>query len=228
MISRILQTPAYAFPVTLPDGRIAQNPSVGTNIWNPYAVLTRWGTRNDDFNTIESNINVNYKLDGITKGLSFKGVFGYDSYFSSQARRNASWAAYVWDRRTGNVTISPDRPRDEPLSGITSSSSGNINTNIQLGLNYNRSFGKHTVTSVALATRQLIQQEGTGINAAPAASEGVVNRTTYNYNEKYFFEFNAAYNGSERFATGYQYGFFPLYLQAIPFPKKPLCRMLAG
>lgn len=209
MISRILQTPAYAFPVTLPDGRIAQNPSVGTNIWNPYAVLTRWGTRNDDFNTIESNLNINYKLDGITQGLSFKGVFGYDSYYSSQARRNALWAAYVWDRRTGNITISPDRPRDEPLSGITSSSSGNINTNIQLGFNYNRSFGKHTVTSVALATRQLIQQEGAGINAAPAASEGIVNRTTYNYDEKYFVEFNAAYNGSERFAPGYQYGFFP-------------------
>ena len=209
MISRILQTPAYAFPVTLPDGRIAQNPSVGTNIWNPLAVITRWGTRQDDNNTIESNFNLNYKLDGITKGLSFKGVFGFDSYFTSVARRNASWAAYVYDRKTGNITLSSDRPRDEPLSGFNASSGGTIHTNVQVGLNYNRSFGPHTVSSVALGTRQLIQQEGTGINAAPAAAQGIVNRTTYNYAEKYFVEFNAAYNGSERFAPGYHYGFFP-------------------
>lgn len=209
MISRILQTPAYAFPVTLPDGRIAQNPSVGTNIWNPYAVITRWGTRNDEFNTIESNVNINYKLDGITKGLSFKGVFGYDSYFSQVARRNANWAAYVWDRKTGAITVSPDRPRDEPLSGFNATSGGNINTNLQAGLNYNRSFGRHNVSSVVLGTRQLIQQEGTGIAAAPSAAQGIVNRTTYNWDEKYFVEFNAAYNGSERFAPGYHYGFFP-------------------
>src|SRR4029078_10114911 len=94
MISRILQIPSFAFPVTLADGRIAQNADVGTNTWNPLATLTRWGTRSDDANTIESNVTVNYKLDAITKGLSFKGIFGYDSYFTSITQRNADWAAY--------------------------------------------------------------------------------------------------------------------------------------
>lgn len=212
MISRILQTPSFAFPVMLPDGRIAQNPSVGTNIWNPYAVITRWGTRRDDNNTIESNLNVNYKMDWLTKGLSFKGVFGYDSYYSMTARRNANWAAYVYDRRTGEVTLSNDsRMRDEPLGGFNATSSGNINTNVQLGFNYARSFGKHNVSSVVLATRQLILREGTNLDAAPYAMEGIINRTSYNFSEKYFVEFNAAYNGSEQFAPGYQYGFFPSF-----------------
>jgi TonB-linked SusC/RagA family outer membrane protein len=209
MISRILQTPSYAYPIMLPDGRIAQNPAVGTNIWNPYAVITRWGTRQDDYNTIESNVNVNYKLDGITKGLSFKGVFGYDSYFTSVARRNASWAAYVYDRATGGVTLSPDRQRNEPLGGYTATSSGNINSNIQVGFNYSRGFGNHNVSSVLLATRQLIMREGSNLDAAPSAMQGIINRTSYNYKEKYFVEFNAAYNGSENFAPGLQYGFFP-------------------
>ena len=209
MISRILQAPAFAYPVMLPDGRIAQNPAVGTNIWNPYAVLTRWGTREDDFNTIESTFNLNYKLDFITKGLSFKGVFGYDSYYTSQARRNASWAAYVYDRKTGNVTLSSDRPRDEPLGAISATSSGNISTNIQLGFNYQRSFGRHNLSGVVLGTRQLIQSEGSGLNAAPSAMQGLVARLTYNFGEKYFAEFNAAYNGSENFAPGFHYGFFP-------------------
>jgi TonB-linked SusC/RagA family outer membrane protein len=209
MISRILQTPSFAYPVTLPDGRIAQNPNVGTNIWNPFAVITRWGTREDDSNTMESTFNLNYKLDAITKGLSFKTVFGYDSYFSSNVRRNAVWAAYVIDRQTKQVTLSPDRPRDEPLSGLISSYDGLISSNLQTGFNYDRTFGEHAFTGLVLATRQLINQQGSGLNAPPRASQGLVGRITYNLSKKYFVEFNAAYNGSEQFAKGKQYGFFP-------------------
>jgi len=209
MISRVLQTPSFAYPVMLPDGRIAQNPNVGTNIWNPLAVITRWGTREDESNTLESTFNLNYKLDGITKGLSFKTVLGYDSYFSSTTRRNATWAAYVVDRVTKNVTLSPDRPRDEPLSGLITSTGGLINSNLQTGFNYDRTFNEHNVTGLVLFTRQLIKQPGSGFAASPRASQGVVMRTAYNYKKRYFAEFNAAYNGSEQFAPGNQYGFFP-------------------
>lgn len=209
MISRILQTPSFAYPVMLPDGRMVQNPEVGTNIWNPYAVITRWGTRNDDNNAMESTFNLNYKLDQLTKGLAFKAVFGYDSYYTSSVRRNASWAAYVVDRKSKAITLSSDRPRDEPLSGLNAVNGGTLNSNLQAGFNYDRSFRQHDITALALFTRQLISQEGSGFNAAPRASQGVVTRLTYNYDRKYFAEFNAAYNGSENFAPGYQYGFFP-------------------
>lgn len=210
MISRIIQIPAFAFPVTLPDGRIAENPSVGTNIYNPLAYITRYGTRNDDNNTIESTFNLNYKLDAITPGLSFKATFAYDSYFTSNTERNATWAAYVYDRKTGAITLSSSNQKDSPLSTLVAVSGGNINTNLQTGFNYQHSFGKHNVSGLLLFTRQLIKLEGsTALTAPPKASQGLVNRLTYNYSEKYFFEFDAAYNGSENFAPGYRYGFFP-------------------
>ncbi|PYF77320.1 SusC/RagA family TonB-linked outer membrane protein [Pedobacter nutrimenti] len=232
MISRILQVPAYAYPVTLPDGRIAQNPSVGLNLWNPFAVLTRYGTRNDDNNTVETTFNLEYKLGFITKGLSFKTNFGYDSYYSNVARRNANWAAYVWDRQTGAITLSPDtRNRDEPLGGINVTTGGSTNSNLQTGFYYNRSFGKHNVSGLLLGIRQLITTTSDPNNvlftAPPKASQGAVNRLTYNYNERYFLEFNAAYNGSENFSSleGRQYGFFPAVsagwtLSNEPFFKK--------
>lgn len=209
MISRILQTPSFAYPVFTPNGQIAQNPNVGTNIWNPLAVITRWGTREDESNTLESTFNLNYKLDGITKGLSIKTVFGYDSYFSNVVRRNATWAAYVVDRKTKELSLSPDRPRDEPLSSLITSYSGLINSNLQTGLNYDRSFNNHNITGLTLFTRQVINEQGSGLNAPPRASQGIVSRIAYNYNRKYFAEFNAAYNGSEQFTIGKQYGFFP-------------------
>ncbi|WP_345950859.1 TonB-dependent receptor [Mucilaginibacter sp. PAMB04274] len=211
MISRILQTPSFAYPVMLPDGRIAQNSEVGTNIWNPLAVITRWGTRNDDNNTVESTFNLNWKLDAITKGLTFTTNFGYDSYYTSATRRNAVWAAYTYDRQTGAITLSSDRPRDEPLSTLISESGGTLRTNIQTGFNYNRSFGNdHNVSGLLLGTRQLIKGEGTTqYTIPPRAAQGVLGRITYNFREKYFFEADAGYNGSENFAKGKQYGFFP-------------------
>lgn len=213
MISRILQVPAYAYPVTLPDGRITANPNVGTNIWNPYAVLTRFGTRNDDINTIESTFNIDYKLGFITKGLSFKTNFGFDSYYNNVERRNANWAAYVYNPVTGTTTLSTDtRNRDEPLGAVQDGgvTTGSTNMNLQSGFYYNRDFNKHNVSGLLLGTRQLIRSTGsTSFTAPPKAAQGLVGRVTYNYDERYFAEFNAAYNGSENFAPGLRYGFFP-------------------
>jgi len=210
LFSRALQTPNFAFPVMLPDGRIAQNSDVGTNIWNPLAAITRFGTRNDDNNTIESTFNVNYKMDWLTKGLSFRTTFAYDSYFTSNTERNANWAAYIYDRRTGVISLSTDRIRDEPLSTLIATSGGTISTNIQSGFNYKRSFGSHNLTGMILGTRQLINVEGSdALSAPPRAAQGLVFRAAYNYDQKYYAEFNGGYNGSENFAPGYRYGFFP-------------------
>ena len=225
MISRILQVPAYAYPVTLPDGRITANPNIGTNIWNPYAVLTRFGTRNDNINTIESTFNLNYKLDFVTKGLGFKTVFGYDSYYNNVERRNANWAAYVYNAATGQATLSTDtRNRDEPLGEVQGGgvTSGSTNMNLQTGFEYDRSFGKHRVGALALGTRQLIRTTGTtAFTAPPKATQGLATRVTYNYAERYFAEFDAGYNGSENFPPGLRYGFFPAASAAWTLTNEP-------
>lgn len=213
MISRILQVPAYAYPVTLPDGRITANPNVGTNIWNPLGVLTRFGTRNDDVNTIESTFNLDYKLDFVTKGLSFKTIFGYDSYYNNVERRNANWAAWVYSPLTGQATLSTDtRNRDEPLGGVVDGgvTTGSTNMTLQSGFVYNRDFNKHNVAATVLGLRNLIRTTGgSAFTAPPRASQGVVGRVTYVYDDRYILEGTASYNGSENFAAGLKYGFFP-------------------
>lgn len=214
MISRILQVPAYAYPVTLPDGRITANPNVGTNIWNPYAVLTRYGTRNDDVNTIQSTFTLDYKLGSITKGLAFKTVFGYDSYYNNVERRNANWAAYVYNPQTGAVTLSTDtRNRNEPLGGVVGGgvTTGSTDMNLQTGFFYNRDFGRHNIDATLLGTRQLIRTTGdNSFTAPPRAAQGLVSRVRYNFaQDRYIVEASATYNGSENFAPGLRYGFFP-------------------
>ena len=75
----------------------------------------------------------------------------------------------------------------------------------QYSINYARDFGKHSLTGLALVSRQ---ERATG-SEFMSFREDWVGRITYNYDRKYLAEFNAAYNGSEKFANKYRFGFFP-------------------
>jgi len=75
----------------------------------------------------------------------------------------------------------------------------------QFSVNYLRDFGKHSVSALGLMSRQI---QSTGSNF-PSYREDWVGRVTYGYDRRYLIEFNAAYNGSEKFAPEYRFGFFP-------------------
>ena len=47
--------------------------------------------------------------------------------------------------------------------------------------------------------------------ALPYRFRGLAGRFTYSFDDRYFGEFNFGYNGSENFAPGKRFGFFPSY-----------------
>ena len=75
----------------------------------------------------------------------------------------------------------------------------------ELQLQYNRSFRQHSVTAMAMFSRN---QTEVGSNW-PGKREDWVGRITYDYNQRYFLEINGAYNGSEKFGPEYRFDFFP-------------------
>jgi len=75
----------------------------------------------------------------------------------------------------------------------------------QFQLSYARKFGRHNVTAMGLMKREKYAKG----SMFPNYREDWVFRTTYDYNTKYFFEFNGCYNGSEQFGPGYRFDFFP-------------------
>ena len=218
-VSRILFIPSWGLPFTPeyannpynqngPYNQIEDFQRLGTNTYNPYAVMTGSGYFAWDNNIIESILNFNQKLDNITKGLSVRGVFGYTSNFSSVKFQTGSYAAYVLNRTTKD--LSPTRNTfDAVLQGIRSQSFGDIKSTLQLFVNYERAFGKSNIASNIIGTRDIREIEGAGIMAAPYANQGLVFNFTYNYNRKYFVQLNGAYNGSENYPTGSRYGLFP-------------------
>lgn len=81
----------------------------------------------------------------------------------------------------------------------------------QTFLDLNRTFGKHSASAMLLFNMDELSFNSGGdlISSLPRRKVGYAARLSYDYDHRYLLEFNAGYNGSENFAKGHRYGFFP-------------------
>ncbi len=75
----------------------------------------------------------------------------------------------------------------------------------QFQMNYVRRFNEHNVSATGVFKREEYARGSMFKNYR----EDWVFRATYDYNSRYLFEVNGAYNGSEQFGPGYRFDFFP-------------------
>lgn len=142
-------------------------------------------------------IDIMYSVDGsyIDKNGEFYILPGYrlEDYMDGYKFNQATNHDYDWS--TGTPSYSAE------------SSSGSVFRRkfYQGQLNYDRSFGRHDVGALGLINRE---QFANG-SMFPRYREDWVGRLTYNYDTRYLFESNFAYNGSEKFGPDYRFGFFP-------------------
>jgi len=82
---------------------------------------------------------------------------------------------------------------------------------IQGYFNYDRAFGDHHVGGMLLYNQDEYNSNVNSslLNSLPKRRMGIAVRAAYDYANRYLFEFNAGYNGSENFAKGHRFGFFP-------------------
>ena len=179
-------------------------------------------------NTLKTIFSIDFQLeqdlDMITKGLTFVGKYNYisnyqtassisfDSSLETRLDRYDLLRDGTWDSFEG---ADYERPLDFNLGNEGVNSTQEI-TNIRANLNYNRSFGKHNVSGLALFTRNKRINNTT----FPYFEEAWVGRATYNYDAHYFVEFNGSYNGDETFYTGNKFMFFPAYSLGINLAKE--------
>jgi TonB-linked SusC/RagA family outer membrane protein len=159
------------------------------------------------------DFSTEYKLDDITKGLSVKGKFAYDNLYSLRSNRSRTTPGYDLIRTapgyTGDYYTFVQTSFEGPFSSNENYSS-NYRLYSEASLNYNRNFYRsHKVGALLLGTMERWYRGGNP--ALPFNYMGIVGRATYNFRDKYLAEFNMGYNGSENFAKGKQFGFFPAY-----------------
>lgn len=191
-------------------------------IWNKFPEqfnpLYSLAMRNDyninNNSTLNSAIRLTHKLDFITKGLTANVRASYDSYFSSTSGGKSFPVYYGLRPNTNGDKLNPiwvQMNNEQPSQRWANWYTYKWRTwYSEFALNYNRTFGDHNITGLAMANLSK-RFDPDYLYHIPHAYQSLVGRVTYGYKGKYLAEFNMGYNGSENFPEGKRFGFFPAY-----------------
>ena len=210
--SSIWEAISFANPLSSPglvDGKIVKIEN-GVGSVNPWQVLLSNGYRKMSSNNLNSSLRLDYDLSHlVTKGLSVHGRVAYDSYYYSSRRYSKSFPYYLASRDVEDPDYIHLVPQsEESVWSVSNSWSKNRKVYLEAGIDYDRTFGDHKVTALLLYNQSKYWSPSLAYYV-PNAYQGLVGRLTYEYDSRYLFEFDMGYNGTENFAKGKRFGFFP-------------------
>ena len=205
-------TSPNAFPVAYSDGTISA-PSNATG-YNPWNLLVHSGYQEQFWNSAQSLLGLTQDFGFLTEGLSANIKFSWDAQNTqTQARTKEPQQFHATERDSdGNLIFgNPIYAGSETLS-FSQSAYSEITTYLEGSITYNRLFaGEHRVGGLFLYNHKIrrISYGGSSTTSLPYKNQGIAARLTYAFRDKYMVEFNMGYNGSENFAPGHRFGFFP-------------------
>ena len=186
---------------------------------NPVAQLTTG--YNDTFeSTVIAALEFEQKLDFLTKGLRFKALGTFKNWSKSINKYSAGWNKYLLgsyeQNEDGSYSYTTNRVGNEVSTDLnsTNETAGDRRIYLEAMVDYNRTFGRHDVNAMLIYNQDELVNNVPGnnlINSLPKRKQGLAGRLSYAYDGKYMAEVNMGYNGSENFAKGHRFGFFPAY-----------------
>lgn len=202
-----------ATPVTNPDGSFAGGNTSYENL-NPVVLSQNSGYSKQFRSTTQGTFAFKWDLGKlVTEGLSIDGKFAYDHFYFNEVTRHK--------RPEVKKYLGPDPVTGEDRYNLIADETAmgyrlNVETSnrsyyYDFKLNYNRTFGRHTVGAMALFNRRDYKDltAGSSTSNLPHRYQGFSGRVSYNFDNRYLIEGNFGYNGSENFAPGKRFGFFP-------------------
>ncbi len=198
LLNLLYNTPPNAFPILNEDGSYGGTSQFQTN---PLGQIRDRGYLSAIDRVLLASINVKQKLDFWAKGLSANLLFSYDANGTYSSGLNRDYQVYDFTRTTPAVFRN-----ETPLGYRTAQFTNNNRRNeIWAGLDYDRSFGLHTVNASFRGQRF--------VNASPERldlrGQGLAARLDYSFKQTYYLSLVAGYSGSENYPRGKRYGFFP-------------------
>ena len=206
-----LEIPPIVHPAVYSNGRFP----IQSNRANPYVMATQTGYKDNYKSPLQSVATLDQDFGMLwepLQGLHAKVTFSFDvfqDYWSERTRRPTYYYATGRDAN-GELIMEIVSTGDEFL-GFSKSFGGSRSTYFEAPVSYNRTFGKHSVDALLLWNMRsyVDQNASSAIYSFPYRHAGLAGRVAYDYDSRYFAEFNFGYNGSENFAKKYRYGFFP-------------------
>lgn len=218
-------------------GYYQPNPTqAATNSYENLSVNGIGYTTDDRLNT---DFTLEQDLGFLLKGLNIQAKLAFDNAFRETGRGvddTTDWEseAHKWiDPETGQeyTDITPDALYmfDFHNNNAWKTGAGSVQNNAtyrrlnySAQLNYSNKFGQHTVGAMGNFSRE---QYATG-SEQPHYRENWVFRVTYDFANRYMFEYNGAYNGSEIFAKENRFAFFNSGAIGWMVSEEPLVKKL--
>lgn len=218
----------YYYKQKAPNGHYLINDVLSQ--FTPLASLESAGFNKYDTDYLNGSIGGEMKL---FKGLTAKALVGLDLYANHRYSRSLSVPYYTSEDATMPSII------QNPIESTSDWNQKASTINTQFLLDYDRTFGLHHVgaligvsneayssfsneismnyvdsklgipTSKTNAELGNITGKTTPMGTTLTNIASLFGRATYSYNDKYYGEVSFRYDGSSKFARGYQWGFFP-------------------
>ncbi len=188
------------------------------------------GYKKYDNSIFQGSISLNYEIPFVP-GLAARAFYSYDYNVSEYKGYQLPYKLYTYDPET---QVYSSKTFSTPM-GITRGFGRGSTNLMQWQLNYNNSFGKHTVGALALyeettgkgdnfngyrelafkidqlfagnSTNQTATQDAGGLS--DWARKALVGRVNYEFDSRYLATFSFRYDGSSRFRNDQQWGLFP-------------------
>jgi len=222
---------------------------LGPHLESNYAFLNDnlSGKFRSDWRVLQTNFHIDWDIPWV-KGLSLRGLGSY--YFADELENNQeyTYTAYTYipatdstaeDYKPTGGSTNPWRDREQIK---------HINTDIQVQLNYNNTFGEHTIGATVVAERIKNHYLRNWLHASPQsnnlplvyynitdqyqdldqteAKTGYIARVTYNYANRYFIEASGRRDASYLFAPSQRVGYFPGISGAWRVTEEPFFKSL--
>ncbi|RYY29805.1 MAG: SusC/RagA family TonB-linked outer membrane protein, partial [Sphingobacteriaceae bacterium] len=203
------------------------------------------GRYRSDKRVVQTNLTAEYTVPGV-KGLTARALYSY--YYADYLLNNHEYTynAYTYRPATKTYDVTggstnPWREREQIKD---------INTTFQAQLNYNNTFGKHTIGGTLVSERIQLNHLRNWIHASPISNNlpliyfptadqyqdsndtqtriGYIGRLNYNYDNKYYLEASARRDASYLFAPDRRVGYFPGFSAGWRITQEGFMKKLLG
>ena len=172
--------------------------------YNPYGMIANTGFQDRFSRYIQGTTTADLKLDMILQGLSANAMFGFDAsklYGRSKSQRYA-----VYQQNADNTYTQFGEGSSIDLNYSGWDNTFGLMLNYLFGFSYDRTMGVNHLAADVKYMQSSMSVDG---DNPDYRNQGTSGRATYTFDKRYTAEFGFAYNGSENFAQGSRFGFFP-------------------
>lgn len=184
----------------------------GTTIYpnNPVASINALGWSGTHDRTLQANFSLKEKFDFITPGLYLNEAVSFNTWTRGTSSKTATYARFF-----NGIQTTTDKSTDIVANGTSPTNQYDWKQAI-LTLGYGRTFGFHDLSAgLSYYASNYMVDWGTnqlGINTGNNIFyhyENIGGKIHYQYNQKYIAEFGFALSGSDNYAPGNKWGFYP-------------------